>query len=57
MPPTLGLYPMCFFWQIFTKVQPEKCDFDQYKGFFMGKMVQILQILENEKIQIVIFLQ
>jgi len=48
---------MCFFWQIFTKVQPEKCDFDQYKGFFMGKMVQILQILENEKIQIVIFLQ
>jgi hypothetical protein len=35
----------CFFyWQIFAKSRPEKCDFDQYKEFFMGKMVQNRQI-------------
>jgi hypothetical protein len=26
------------------KNQPEKCDFNQFKGFFMEKMVQIRQI-------------
>jgi hypothetical protein len=42
-------HPCFFFWRIFTKIRPEKCDFDQYKVFFMGKMVQIFQILENKK--------
>jgi hypothetical protein len=41
-----------FFWQKFAKSQPEKYDFDISKGFFMEKMAQILQIVEN-KIQIV----
>jgi hypothetical protein len=27
-----------------AKIQPEKCDFNQFKGFFMEKMVQIRQI-------------
>jgi hypothetical protein len=41
----------------FHKTQLEKCDFDQYKGFFMGKMVQIRQILKKKEIQIIRFLQ
>jgi hypothetical protein len=41
----------CFFyWRIFAKIRPEKCDFDQYKGFFMRKMVQIRQISKIKKI-------
>jgi hypothetical protein len=28
----------CFcYWRVFAKIRPEKCDFDQCKGFFMGK--------------------
>jgi hypothetical protein len=49
MSPTLGLYPILsicvFFWRIFAKNQPEKCDFHQYEGFFMGKMVFLLGLL------------
>jgi hypothetical protein len=30
---------------ILVKFQPEKYDFDVYKGFFLGKMDQIRQIL------------
>jgi hypothetical protein len=49
MPATLGLYPILsirvFFWRIFAKHQPEKCDSDQDKGFFMGKMVLLLGLL------------
>jgi hypothetical protein len=26
-----------FYWRIFAKVRPEKCDFDHYKGFSIGK--------------------
>jgi len=47
--PTLGLYPILsisvFYWPIFAKIQPEKCDFDQYKGFFMGKIGLLLGLL------------
>jgi hypothetical protein len=32
----------------FSKIRPEKCGFDQYKGFFMGKMVQIHQISKRK---------
>jgi hypothetical protein len=32
-----------------TFIRPEKCDFDQYKGFIMEKMVQICQIFERKK--------
>jgi hypothetical protein len=32
-----------------TFIRPEKCDFDQYKGFIMEKMVQIRQIFERKK--------
>jgi hypothetical protein len=39
------------YWQIFAKIQPEKCDFDFYKRFFMRKMVQVCQILERKKIK------
>ncbi len=49
MSPTLGLYPILsirvLFWRIFAKIRPEKCDFDQCKGFFMGKMVLLLGLL------------
>ncbi len=38
-----------FYWRIFGKSRPEKCDFDQYKGFFMGKIVQIRQISKRKK--------
>jgi len=31
--------------RIFPKNLPEKCDFDQYEGFFMGKMVFLLGLL------------
>jgi hypothetical protein len=45
----LGLYPILsirvLFWRIFSKIWPEKCDFDQYKGFFMGRMVLPLGLL------------
>jgi len=50
----------CFFyWRIFfAKIGPENNDFDQCKGFFMGKMVQIGQISKiKKKIQIARFLQ
>jgi hypothetical protein len=36
----LYLYQCFFYWQIFAKIRLEKCDFDQYKGFFIGKMVE-----------------
>jgi hypothetical protein len=36
---------VCFFGRIVAKIRPEKCDFDQYKGFFMGKMVLLLGLL------------
>jgi hypothetical protein len=39
----------------FAKIRPEKCDFDQCKGFFMRKMVQTRQI-SKKKIQIARFL-
>jgi hypothetical protein len=49
MSPTLGLYPILsirvFFWRIFANIRPEKYEFDQYKGFFMGKMVLLLGLL------------
>jgi len=50
MPSTMGLYPILgipvfFLGRIFPKILPEKCDFDQYKGFFMGKMVFLLGLL------------
>jgi hypothetical protein len=49
---------LCFFYcQIFAKIRPEKYDFDGYKGFFIGKMVQISQILKRKEIQIARFLQ
>ncbi len=38
-----------FYWRIFAKIRPEKYDFDQYKGFFIGKMVQIRQISKRKK--------
>ncbi len=38
----------CFsYWQIFSKFQPEKYDFYLHKGFFLGKMAQIYQILNK----------
>jgi hypothetical protein len=33
-----------FIGEFLQKNRPEECDFDQYKGFLMGKMVQIHQI-------------
>jgi hypothetical protein len=35
--------------KIFSKIRPEKCDFDQYKGIFMGKMVPICRISKRKK--------
>ncbi len=45
------------YWQTLTNIRPEKCDFDQNKWFFMGKMVQIHQILERKKFKSLDFLQ
>jgi hypothetical protein len=40
----------CFFLgNIFAKFQPEKYDFDLYKGFLIEKMAQILQTLRKKK--------
>jgi hypothetical protein len=36
--------------EIFAKISPENYDFDLFEGFFMEKMSQIRQIL-NEKFQ------
>jgi len=43
--------------EISQKIDLKKCDFDQYKGFFTGKMVQIRQFLKIKKFQIAIFPQ
>ncbi len=56
-PPLVGSlsntkHPCCFFLGFLPKIRPEKCDFDQYEVFFMGKMVQIFQILENKKFKL-----
>ncbi len=37
-----------FYWRILAKIRPEKCDFDQYKGFFMGKNGSNSPIFENK---------
>ncbi len=44
-----GIHIVFFYWRIFAKSLPEKCDFDQYKGFFIGKMVQIRQISKKKE--------
>ncbi len=49
---TYGLEPVFFLLASFAKIQPEKCDFDQYKGIFMGKMVQIRQISKIKKFKL-----
>jgi hypothetical protein len=37
------------YWRIFAKIRPEKCDVNQYKGFFMGKNGPNLPVFENKK--------
>jgi len=38
----------CFYWQVFTKFQPEKYNFNPYKGVFIEKKkTQICQILRK----------
>jgi len=47
-----------FIAKIFAKIQPEKYDFDLYKGFFMGKNGPNSPNLERkEKIEIARFVQ
>jgi hypothetical protein len=42
---------------LISNFRPEKCDFDQFKGFFIEKVVRIRQISKRNKIQIARFLQ
>ncbi len=37
-----------FSWKNLAKIRPENGGFDQYKGFFVGKMVQIHQISKRK---------
>jgi hypothetical protein len=45
-PPSVFFF---FYWRILAKSRPEKCDFDQNKGFFMGKMVSKFAKFQKEK--------
>jgi hypothetical protein len=36
-----------YYWQLLVKFQLEKYNFDLYKGFFMGKMLQICHITKE----------
>ncbi len=38
-----------FYWRIFAKSPPEKCDFDQYKGFFMEKWSKFAKSRKRKK--------
>ncbi len=38
-----------FYWRIFAKFRPEKCDFHQYKWFFMAKNGPNSPIFEKKK--------
>jgi hypothetical protein len=38
-----------FYWRIFAKIQPEKCDFDQYKRIFHGKTSPNFPIFKKKK--------
>ncbi len=50
--------PVFFYWRIFAKIQPEKCNFDQSKAFFMGKKwSKFAKFRKKYKIQIARFLQ
>jgi hypothetical protein len=54
MPPprSFTLHRTCsvfFNWRIVAKLRPEKCNFNQYKGFFMEKMDRISQISKEKK--------
>jgi hypothetical protein len=53
----LGHHQCFFYWRILAKIQAEKCDFNQYKWFLMGKMVQNSQISKKQKFQIARFVQ
>jgi len=41
---------------LLAKFQPEKYDFDLFKGFSVEKMAEIRQILKNKSFQIARFL-
>ncbi len=44
----IGGEPVFCYWQKFAKFQPEKYDFDQYKGFLVENFVQIRQIFYDK---------
>jgi len=51
-----GIHSVFYYWRIFAKSLPEKCDFDQYKGFFMENWSKFAKFRKERKIQIAIFL-